>query len=278
VFAGGVFAVANHLAGVCDLVHLVSVLGRQDTREEFIVENLKPAIDATFFYREDGPTVVKKRYINQYYNQKLFEVNYINNAFIDGDCEQEIGQYLERELPKYDMVLVSDFGHGFITNRLIELIQRSSQKIAVNTQTNAANTGYNLISRYQTPCYVCLDESELRLAAQDRFAPIEELLCHFADAMQTTCFMVTLGKHGSIAMSKDGEVNRTPIFSSKVVDTVGAGDAFFAFTAPCVARGIPLDVIAFIGNAVGALAVQIMCNKKPVEKHELLEFIHALLK
>jgi hypothetical protein len=43
-------------------------------------------------------------------------------------------------------------------------------------------------------------------------------------------------------------------------------------------QGLPLDFTSFIGNAVGALAVQIMGNKKPVEKYELLEFINAMLK
>jgi sugar/nucleoside kinase (ribokinase family) len=62
------------------------------------------------------------------------------------------------------------------------------------------------------------------------------------------------------------------------VDTIGAGDAFFSFTAPCFAQGLPLDMISFIGNAVGALAVQIIGNKKPVEKYELFEFINTILK
>ena len=59
---------------------------------------------------------------------------------------------------------------------------------------------------------------------------------------------------------------------------MGAGVAFFAFTAPCFALGLPLDMVSFVGNAAGALAVQIVGNKKAVEKYELLEFIHALLK
>ena len=63
-----------------------------------------------------------------------------------------------------------------------------------------------------------------------------------------------------------------------MIDTVGAGDAFFAYTAPCFAREMPLDLVSFIGNAVGALAVQIVCNKKSVERYELLEFIHAILR
>ena len=90
--------------------------------------------------------------------------------------------------------------------------------------------------------------------------------------------IITLGSEGSIGINKDGELNRTPAFSTKVVDIVGAGDAFFAYTAPCFADGMSIDLVSFIGNAVGALAVQTVCNKKAVEKYELLEFIHAILK
>ncbi len=90
--------------------------------------------------------------------------------------------------------------------------------------------------------------------------------------------IVTMGKKGSIGINRKSEINRTPIFSSKVIDTVGAGDAFFAYTAPCFASGLPLDLVSFIGNIVGALAVQIVGNKRSIEKYEVLEFIHTILK
>ena len=41
---------------------------------------------------------------------------------------------------------------------------------------------------------------------------------------------------------------------------------------------MPLDFVSFVGNAVGAIAVQIVGNKRSIEKYELLEFIHAILK
>jgi len=44
------------------------------------------------------------------------------------------------------------------------------------------------------------------------------------------------------------------------------------------ASGLPLPLIQFIGNVVGALAVQIVCNKKSVERHELLQFISVILR
>lgn len=278
VFAGGAFAIANHIAGLCRNVHLVSLLGNDSSREDFIQNNIKPNVKSKFFYRDDGPTIVKKRYLSQYLNQKLFEVNFLSDNYIKDKLESEIIEYLKSIVSSYDIILVSDFGHGFITNKLIRLIERSSVKFAVNTQTNAANSGYNLITKYHRPLYVCLDEPELRWAAQERFADIEDVASKILKAINADYLMVTLGKKGSLGINKKYEVNRTPVFSSKVVDTVGAGDAFFAFTAPCVAKNMPLDLVSFIGNAVGALAVQIVGNKKPVEKHELLEFIHTILR
>jgi len=277
VFAGGTFAVANHLAGLCDNVTMVSLLGKEDSREDFILKNLKQNIKTKFFYRDAGPTVIKKRYIHEYLNQKLFEVCYLNDDMIDGGCEAEIIDYLASEVPKYDMVMVSNFGHGFVTDKLIEAMKARAKVFAVNAQTNAANVGYNLITKYHGPHYVCLDESELRLSAQEKHADIEDVAKKIARSINADCLIVTLGKKGSFGVNHNN-ANRTPIFSHRVVDTVGAGDAFFAFTAPCYAKGMPLDILSFIGNAVGALAVQIVCNKKSVEKFELLEFINTILK
>jgi len=97
-----------------------------------------------------------------------------------------------------------------------------------------------------------------------------------ARLLDCRCLITTLGKSGSIGIT-NGDANRTPIFSSKVVDTIGAGDAYFAFTAPLALRGVPLDLVSFVGNAAGAIAVKIVGNRRPVEKGELLEFVAALL-
>jgi len=163
-----------------------------------------------------------------------------------------------------------------MTGRIIKVIERLSRRYAVNTQTNAANAGFNMITRYHRPYFICLDEAELRLAAQARFDDIEKVAVEVAEGAKADCLIATLGKRGSIAIAGE-KVVKTPVFSSKVVDTVGAGDAFFAFTAPCLAKNLPLDLVNFIGNAVGAIAVQIVGNKRSVEKYELLEFVHALL-
>ncbi len=277
-FAGGAFAIANHIAGLCDNVHLVSSLGRENSREDFVLTSLKKNVKAKFFFRNDAPTIIKKRYVNQYRNQKIFEINYVNDNHISGEREKEVISYLESVIDQYDLILVSDFGHGFVSNKMIKLVEAMSKKLAVNAQTNGANAGYNLITKYSKTQLICLDNPEARLAAQKKYADIEDVIKTLQKSINSNYFFVTLGNDGSICINHKGKINRTPAFATKVVDIIGAGDAFFSYAAPCFALGMPMDLVSFIGNAVGALAVQIVGNKKSVEKHEVLEFIHTLLK
>jgi rfaE bifunctional protein kinase chain/domain len=276
VFSGGAAAVANHVSRLCGQVTLVSLLGAEDSREDYITASLAPSVNSRFFHRPDGPTVVKKRYIHQYNNQKIFEINYLNEDPIAGVLETNIIDYLRRELPCHDLVLVCDFGHGFITPAIIRAVQEKSRLLAVNAQTNAANIGFNLITKYTSPSFICLDEGEARLAAQDKSGDILAVARRLLGQTSAEKLIVTLGKQGAMGVDNLGGSHVTPIFSSKVIDTVGAGDAFFSYTAPLFALGAPLETIVFVGNAVGAIAVQIMGNKRSVEKFELLEFLHTL--
>ncbi len=278
VFAGGAFAIANHVAGICDKVQLVTLLGKEDTREDFIEENLKPNVDVKFFYRDDGPSVVKRRYISQHHNQKIFEINHINDNNISKKFESEVVDYLKSVIHEYDLVLVSDFGHGFITNELIRKIEAFPKKLAVNAQTNGANSGYNLITKYKKTQFICLDAPEARLATQEKYAEIESVARKLLSDIDTDYLIITVGGEGSLCINREGGINRTPAFATKVVDVIGAGDAFFAITAPCFAMGMPMDLVSFIGNVVGALSVQIVGNKRSVEGSEIKEFIHSVLK
>lgn len=278
VFAGGAFAIANHVAGICKNVTLLTLLGNEDSRGDFVANSLKPNIRRQFFYRDDSTSVIKKRYLDQYLNQKLFEINYLNEEQVCGECEASIIEHLIANVPEYDLVLVSDFGHGLITPRVIRVLEEYSKIMAVNTQTNAANTGFNMVTKYRNPHFVCLDETEARLTMQNKFDDIGLVTKELFKKLGAKCLIVTLGKKGSVGFSNEDGMHYTPIFSSKVIDTVGAGDAVFSFTAACFAKNLPLDLITFIGNAVGALAIQIICNKRSVERYELFEFLNTLLK
>ena len=185
---------------------------------------------------------------------------------------------MNKVISRYDLVLVADYGHGFLTPAIIQLLSRKAKFLAVNTQTNSANTGYNTISKYPHVDYVCIDEPEMRLAHQDKFGRLEDLVLKTAQRMKCGNITVTRGHLGSLVYSKKHGFAETPIFSKEIVDRVGAGDAFLAVTAPCVAKGVPPNLLGFIGNAVGALAVRIVGNRTAVEPTALYKYITALLK
>ncbi len=77
-YAGGVLAIANHLEQFAGKVQLVTCLGRQNDQMEVISPKLSKGVNSKFFYREDGPTVTKRRYITRFMNSKLFEVTFMN--------------------------------------------------------------------------------------------------------------------------------------------------------------------------------------------------------
>ena len=277
VFAGGAFAIANHVAGICDKIQLVTLLGREDSREDFILENLKPNVDKKFFYRGDGPSIIKRRYIGQHHKQKIFEINHIKDNDISEKLESEVVDYIKSVVHEYDLILVSDFGHGFITDNLIEKIEEFPVKLAVNAQTNGANAGYNLITKYKNTHFICLDAPEARLATQEKYAEIEHVANKLIKSIDTDFLTITVGGDGSLCINRKGEINRTPAFATKVVDVIGAGDAYFSLSSLCFALEMPMDLVSFLGNVIGALSVQIVGNKRSVEGHEIKEFIHTIL-
>ncbi len=278
IFAGGVLAVANHISGLCHHVQLVTLLGKKDSKEDFIKSKLRKNIKYRFFQLEDSPTIVKRRFIDQYLDKRLFEICYLDDGKMPEDKDKDILNYLAEIISEFDFVLVSDFGHGFITDNIIKLIEDRAKISVVNVQTNGANMGYNMITKYHNIDFACIDEPEARLATQNKWGDINDIARCISTRINSKYLVITRGKKGSTGISSKGEINTTPALATKVVDRLGAGDAFLSFIAPCFAKNLPLDLASFVGNAAGSLAVQIIGNKEPVEPERLFEFINTLLK
>ena len=90
--------------------------------------------------------------------------------------------------------------------------------------------------------------------------------------------LVTRGSLGSLMYhQKDGFIE-APALTSQVIDRVGSGDAVLAITSLCVAQGVPIDVVSFIGNAVGAQAVTTVGHRSFIEHESLSQYIQVLMK
>lgn len=277
-FAGGSLATANNVAGICGKVDLLTVLGEKDPYQDFIQSKLSPNVNPYFFRRSDTGTIIKRRFVSEGVNRKLFEICYMKDDDISREEEAKIMRKLKGTIRNYDLVVVSDFGHGLLTKQIIKLICSKAKYLALNVQTNSANIGFNLVTKYPRANCVCVDELELRYATHDRLGDLRTHIKKIYQQLECEHIITTRGSTGSMSYSKSEGFHETPAFSYRVVDAIGAGDAFFAFVSPCFAGGLPQALVSFIGNAVGSLAVQIVCNREPVKFVDLIKFITRLLK
>jgi len=279
VFAGGVLAAANHIAGFCKDVTLLSCIGLKNSYDSFIANHLKPNIKQAFYFRKDTPTVVKRRFVDSAFLTKLFEVCYLEDSLpMPKELEEKICDNLNKSLGGFDLVLVTDFGHGMVTSKIIKLLSEKAKFLAVNVQTNSANLGYNLITKIHKADFICIDEPEVRLACHDKASDLEHLITSISKKINCEKIIITRGHKGSLAYSAKEGFSYTPVFSKDIVDRIGAGDAFFSVAAPCVCKNNPMETVAFIGNAVGAIKVLIVGNRSSVEPTPLFKYINTLLK
>jgi sugar/nucleoside kinase (ribokinase family) len=90
--------------------------------------------------------------------------------------------------------------------------------------------------------------------------------------------MVTRGSRGCLGFDAGEGFVEVPAFATRVVDRVGAGDAFLAVTSLCAVQQAPLEIIGFIGNVAGSEAVATMGNSSSLEQVPLCRHIEHLLK
>lgn len=277
-FAGGSVAVANHLAGFCDRVGVVAQVGASDDGELFLRDHLKPGVDATFLRTEKAPTITKRRFVEDYLMQKLFEVYLMDDEAVDEDDARAAYAAIEKAVPRYDLVVVADYGHGLIRQDHVSLLTRQAPFLAVNTQTNAGNRGFNAISKYPRTDYACIAAHEIDLEMRERQGGTREQVLELLRRVDCARLIVTKGKYGSLAYGREEGFSEVPAFASKVVDRVGAGDAVLAVTSLLAKVGAPMEVMAFVGNVVGAEAVNIVGNRESIERLPLVRHIETLLK
>lgn len=277
-FAGGILAVANHVASFCDHVGVVTYVGSDCPHEDFVRTTLKPGIDTQLLYRKNSPTIVKKRFIDAYYFAKLFEVYEMDDTLPDEAENASLCAALNREAGEYDAVIVTDFGHGMLSREAIGILSEKARFLAVNTQSNAASLGYQTVSRYPRADYVCMTETEMRLEFRDRHADLRRVAAEISKRYGGKPVTATRGKKGALCCVGGGEFVEVPAFATQVVDRVGSGDALISLTALCVAQKAPMEIVAFIGNAVGALAVASVGHRRSIERVPLFKYIESLMK
>lgn len=235
-FEGGIRAAARAAESICARVEVWS--DRSITKTRYLVENI--------------------------HVHKLFQVY---------EDMERLDSAMPIDLQEFDTVAVIDYGHGMMNDDLMVALQDQSPYLAVNVQVNSGNYGFNLATKYDRCDYLVADELEARLATLNQHGPIEQSVEELGTIAGKV--IVTVGRHGAIGWTKETGCIRQPTYSAQVVDTIGAGDAFFAVTAPLADEGDIRDLM-MIGNAAGALVAGIVGHRKTITKQELIAHLRSI--
>lgn len=278
LYAGGVLAVANHTADFVKEVKLITALGETDSYEKFIRENLHPKVDPFFVYKPNSQTLLKRRFLDSGSFNKLFEEYIMDASNLPDEICQQVCSEIEPCLSGYDLVITADFGHGFVCDRIISLLCAQANYLAVNTQSNAGNRGFHTISRYPRADFVSLAEHEIRLDTRNTHSPLRTMMNDVLQRLSLKTLLVTSGRQGCQILTNDDRYIASPSLATQTVDRVGAGDAVFAISSLGAVLNLEPEVLGFIGNVVGSMAVRSIGNQKSMKKLNVEKFITALLK
>jgi len=277
-YAGGAAAIANHLSTFCKNVSVVSIVGDLDGKNEFIQKSLGDNLKSEFFPRDGAPTITKRRFVDTHTQAKLMEIYEMAETVIPESTEKRILDYLAANISDFDVVIVADYGHGMMTSDIIEFLCAQAKFLAVNTQHNAGNRGFNTITRYRSANYICMNGQEAAIETRLRNVSPSIQISRLADMIDCPNIMITLGSDGSLFFDASNEYFSGPALAVQVVDRVGSGDAVLALSAPLIQAGMPGDIVSFVGNVVGAEVIGRLGSGTRLDRDGLQNHLRSLMK
>ena len=279
VYPGGVIAIARNLSDFCKKITIMSALGQSREYEKYIKKILPRNIKAKFLCKTKSPTIIKKRYIEHVSMNKVLGVYTMNDALLNKKDQLIFEKMLSKEIKKYDLVVVSDYGHGLITKKLAKFLCKNSKFLALNAQVNASNIGYHSIQKYSNVDCVIINETELRQELRDKDDRIDKLVKKLVKKINIKDLVVTRGSNGAILYNSiKKKYIHCPAFASRVIDKVGAGDAMLSIASILLKLKFQGMIVLFLGSLASALSVEEMSNKFPVNKIKLLKYFKHILK
>ena len=165
---------------------------------------------------------------------------------------------------KADSVIVEIDMEPSILKKAFSLAEKYGKTIyAVVSNMSIAMERRDLLKK--TGCIVC-NEQEAGILFSDDFeqmdpAQLQEILARRIEQAQIPRMIITLGDRGAVYAQQGGEAGFCPAQKTEVIDTTGAGDAFFAGVAIGLTYGKTLRESCEIGTR---LAASVIATKESV--------------
>ncbi|MCT4581225.1 MAG: PfkB family carbohydrate kinase [Flavobacteriales bacterium] len=230
-----------------------------------IAGHLKDFVKSVDLITNTNNEIVKTRFIDRDGKKKHLELNKIDN--------KNFGE-IDININDYDVVIVSDFGHGFCDNINIE------DGFHLMCQTNSYNFGFNRLSKWKNhkKKSVSLDlrEASLQINKQMTSCSDQQAFEIFNYELNCKDLFTTLGSKGSL-YTNGQQIIRHDAIKSKIIDTIGAGDTFFAFACIASHLDIKQQNILKIPSLAASLSTTWLCNEESVTREKLINYANRII-
>ena len=158
-------------------------------------------------------------------------------------------------MPQVDVVLLSDYGKGLLTNSAIRGIIDSAKRAGKIVVVDPKGRRYE---RYAGAHYLTPNSSELALAVgapvdtdEHQIAAARKLLAMIG----SRAVLVTRGEQGVLVVPAEGEATSYVATARRVIDVSGAGDTLVASFTLALAGGASIANAARLANCAAGIAV-----------------------
>ena len=204
-------------------------------------------------------TTVKTRIsgtCSQSITQQIVRIDRQTTTPLCEETETKVIKKLEKLIPNYDAVILSDYHLGTLTqpiiDKTIELAHKYNKVITVDAQKN--------LNKYQGVTALTPNQPDTEKFVGYFIKDEETLIKAGKDIISDTnaqMVLVTRGDKGMVLFEKNEIVSRIPVFNKKdVFDVTGAGDTVIAAFTLALAAGFEPKYAAVIGNIAASIVIR----------------------
>lgn len=251
--AGGAGNVALNLLSLGAEVSVIGRVGCDAPGRDLTQMLAKERICVDGMYAEkDYQTPIKNRLIAE--GQQVLRVDFEESTPLSKILEQQILNDLDKLFQNVDVIAVSDYNKGFLSDRLLEGVIETGKKKNIPVIIDPKGLDF---SKYTGATMIKPNQSEAYAAAgMDVSSSLSEAAKVLLEKTQVEWLLITRSKDGMSLFSRQGERFDFAVRSHEVTDVTGAGDTVLAMMAIAVANGIDMHSSVQFANIAASLSIE----------------------
>jgi D-beta-D-heptose 7-phosphate kinase/D-beta-D-heptose 1-phosphate adenosyltransferase len=272
-FAGGAANVARNIAALGGHCTLIGVTGQDAAGRElqWLIDEA-PGITASLVAVEGRPTTEKVRFVAQ--GQHMLRADSEDTSPVRAAVEAELLARLEHCLPGHDVLVLSDYAKGVLTDAVTTGAIALARKAGVPVVVDPKSPNF---ARYDGATVVTPNAREVQAATG--INPADDALAALAGQKvlgETAigAILITRAEKGMTLVTRRGMPLTILSRAREVADVVGAGDTVIATLALALGSGAELDQAAAIANSAAGIVVG-KRGTATVSRTELIEALEA---